>query len=59
MEPDLDELQLELGALLHRACRRELLPLALADDEEVVEMDALFPVEVQAPLRERLELGEP
>ena len=38
MEPDLDELQLDLGPFGDRGCRRELLSLPFGQDEEVIEV---------------------
>ena len=58
MEPDLDELHLELGAFLDRGLRRELLELALGEDVEVVGVDLLLRDEEEATLRLGLELRE-
>jgi hypothetical protein len=59
VQADLDELHLDLRALLDRAGRRDLLALALREHQEVVEVDSLLRLEVQAALRQRLQLCEP
>src|SRR4029077_8832988 len=55
---DLDELELELGALRHRRRRGQVGELALGDDDEVVEVHVRLPLEEEAPLRQRLELDQ-
>ena len=47
MQADLDELQLELGALRDRRRRRQFVALALRQDEEVVEVCVLLRLEVE------------
>ena len=59
METDLAELQLDLRTLLDGPLDGELLALALGEDEEVVEVDVLLALEVEAAPRLRLELDQP
>src|SRR5205823_12025732 len=56
---DLQELDLQLGSLGHRRLRREVRELALAEDDEVVEVQAVLALEEEAALRQRLQLDEP
>ena len=58
MAVDLDELELQLGALFHRRRGRQVDELALGDDDEVVEMHVRLRLEEEAPLRQRLELDQ-
>ena len=59
MPVDLDELDLELGALRDRRAGSEVLELALAEHDEVVEVHVRLAREEEAPLRHRLELLQP
>src|SRR5438105_3483237 len=59
VEPDLDQLELQLRAFLDRNLRRELLELALGEHDEVVGMDVLLRHDEEAAFRLLLELDEP
>src|SRR5207248_3898671 len=58
VQPDLAEAQLDLGTLLDRCFDGELVPLALREHDEVVDVRALLADEVEAPPRLGLELRQ-
>ncbi len=59
MPVELDELQLQLGALGDRSRRSEIGELALGEDDEMVEMRSRLADEEEPPLRQGLQLDQP
>ena len=56
VQPDLDELQLDLGAFRNRRRRRKLLALPFREHEEVIEMRVRLRLQVEAAPRLLLQL---
>ena len=59
MQTDLDQLDFDLRALRDRSRRQQVLALPFFEHDEMVEMQVLFPDEVEAAPRLLLQLHEP
>ena len=59
VQPDLYELQVDLGTFGDRRCRHELLALPFGEHEEVIEMRVLLRLQIEAAPRLLLQLLQP